>query len=172
MQQFIQMATSALDTSEQVARTVTGSLLDLITRNAPQADVTALFSKLPGAADLLNAFQAAPAPPPPPPPPPDSSLLGSLTNAASAVLSAGSTVLGTGSSMLNTGASGLSSLAAVFDETGLDVTKIPQLVGMFAQWAAQQAGSDLVHRVLGSIPGVSTTQSTLGSFGVPGMGRQ
>src|SRR5512134_3428635 len=110
MQQFIEMATSALGTSEQVARTVTGGLLDLVAKNAPQADLSALLNRVPGAADLLNAFRAAP---PPPPPPPSPGILGSLSGAAGAVLGAGSSVLGTGSSMLGTGAAGLNNLAAL-----------------------------------------------------------
>jgi hypothetical protein len=166
MQQFIQMATSALGTSEQVARTVTGGLLDLVAKNAPQADLSALLNRVPGAADLLNAFRAAP---PPPPPPPSPGILGSLSGAAGAVLGAGSSVLGTGSSMLGTGAAGLNNLAALFTHSGLDVSKVPQLVGMFAQFAAQYTGGDVVQRGLGAIPGVSTILATLGSFGVPGM---
>lgn len=162
MQQFIQMATAALGTSEQVARTVTGGLLEVITKNAPAAEVSALLGKLPGATDLLNTFRTE-APAPPPPPAPDPSLLGSLTEAASAVLSAGSSMLGAGSTALGSGASGLSGLAALFNQSGLDVTKVPQLVAMFAQWASQQAGADTVQRVLGAIPGAGTILATLGA---------
>jgi hypothetical protein len=162
MQQFINMATSALGTSEQVARSVTGGLLDLIAKNAPQADVSALLQHLPGASDLINAFRAAP-PPPPPPPPPDPGLLGSLTNAAA---------LGTGSAMLGTGAAGLNNLASVLRGNGLDVSRAPQLIAMFAQFASQQAGPELVQRVLGAIPGMSPLLGTLGSLGVPGMPRK
>jgi hypothetical protein len=168
MQQFIQMATSALGTSEQVARTVTGGLLDVISRNAPAADVSALLGRLPGATELLASFRSAA---PAPPPPPDTGLLGSLGNAASAVLGAGSSVLGGGSAMLNTGATGLAGLAGLFGQSGVDVTKVPQLVGMFAQWASQQADPEIVRRVLGNVPGASTILATLGSLGVPGMGR-
>jgi hypothetical protein len=168
MQQFIQMATSALGTSEQVARTVTGGLLDLVAKHAPPADLSALLNRVPGAADLLDAFRTTP----PPPPPPSPGILGSLSGAAGAVLGAGSTVLGTGSSMLGTGAAGLNNLAALFTQTGLDVSKVPQLVGMFAQFAAQYTGGDVVQRGLGAIPGVSTILAALGSFGVPGMPRQ
>ena len=171
MQQFIDMATSALGTSEQVARSVTGGLLDLIAKNAPQADVSALLQQLPGAGDLLNAFRAAP-PPPPPPPPPDPGLLGSLTNAASAVLGVGAAALGTGSAMLGTGAAGLNNLASVLRGNGLDVSRAPQLVAMFAQFASQQAGPELVQRVLGAIPGMSPLLGTLGSLGVPGMSKK
>lgn len=161
MQQFIQMATAALGTSEQVARTVTGGLLDVITKSAPAADVSALLSRLPGANELLNTFRTT-APAPPPPPPPDTGVFGSLTNAASAVLGAGSSVLGAGSTVLGSGATGLSGLATLFNQSGLDVTKVPQLVGMFAQWAGQQAGTDIVANVFSAIPGASTILATLG----------
>jgi hypothetical protein len=166
MQQFIQMATLALGTSEQIARTVTGGLLDLIANNAPAADVSALFSHLPGANDLLATFRSSsspPAQPPvPPPPPPEPTLLGSLTAAASSMLTAGSIVLGAGSSLLGGGAANLNSLAALLNQQGLDVTKAPQLVAMFAQWLAQQVGSEIVGRTLGAVPGVSLLLGTLG----------
>ena len=150
MQQFIQMATSALGTTEQVARTVTGGVLDLIAKNAPQADVSTLLARLPGAADLLHTFRAAPAPPPPP----DPGLLGSLTNAAVAVL--------------GSGGAGLSSLSTLLQQLGLDVTKAPQVLAMFAQFASQQAGPDLVQRVLGAIPGMATMLGSIQLPGVPG----
>jgi hypothetical protein len=159
MQQFIDMVTSALGTSEQVARTVTGGLLDTVAKAAPQADVAALLGRLPGAQELLNTFRAAP-----PPPPPAPGVLGSLSGAASAVLGAGSAVLGAGSTALGAGAAGLGGLAAVFQQTGLDVTKLPQLVTMFAQWAGQQAGGDLVQRVLSAVPGASTLLSSIGGM--------
>jgi hypothetical protein len=167
MQQFIQMVTSAFGTSEQVARTVTGGLLDVIAKNAPTAEVGTLLNRLPGAAELLNAFRAAP--PPPPAPEPDPGIVGTLSGAASAVLGAGSSVLGAGSSVLGSGAAGLSSLATLFSRTGIDVSKVPQLVAMFAQWAAQHAGGDVVQRSLGALPGAATILATLGSLGVPGM---
>jgi hypothetical protein len=160
MQQFIQMATSALGTSEQAARALTGGLLDIIATHAPQADVAALLNRLPGASELLGAFRAAP-----PPPPPDPGLLGSLSNAASAVLGAGSSMLGTGSNVLGAGAASLGGLAALLDQQGLDLTRAPQLVALFAQWAGQQAGPDLVQRVLGAVPGVSALVGTLGTLG-------
>jgi hypothetical protein len=170
MQQFIQMATTMLGTSEQVTRTVTGSLLDIIAKNAKPADASALFDRLPGANELLNRFRAAP-PAPPTPPAADPGILGSLSNAASSVLGAGATVLGGGSNVMSGGAAGLSALATLFTEKGLDVTKVPQLVSTFAQWAAPQAGAEVVNRALGSIPGVSTILGTLGALGVPGMPR-
>ena len=169
MQQFIQMATATLGTSEQVARTVTGGLLDLITKSSSQADVSTLLNRLPGASDLLTAFRASP--PPTPAAAAEPSLLGSLTNAASSVLGGGASMLGAGSSALGTGAAGLGGLAAVFNQNGLDVTKVPQLVALFAQWAGSQAGPDVVQRVLEAIPGVSTILASLGSFNLPGMKR-
>ncbi len=164
MQQFIQMATSVLGTSEQIARTVTGGLLDLIATSAPEADVSTLLSHLPGANELLATFRSsAPTPAPaPPPPPPEPTLLGSLTSAASAMLTAGSIVLGAGSALLGGGAANLNNLAALLNQQGLDVTKAPQLVSMFAQWSAQQVGSEVVNRTLGAVPGVSLLLGTLG----------
>jgi Protein of unknown function VcgC/VcgE (DUF2780) len=148
MQQFIQMATSALGTSEQTARTLTGALLDVIAKAAPRTDVSALLDRLSGASDLLTAFRAAP-PRAPLAPATDSGLLGSLSNAASEVL-------GTGATALGAGATGLAELAALFGQSGLEATRVPQLVTMFAQWATQQAGADLVRRTLGAVPGVTT----------------
>jgi hypothetical protein len=159
MQQFIQMATSTLGTTEQTARTVTAGLLDMIARNAPPAEAAALIARLPGAKDLLDAFRPSPAIVPP------AEGLGSIVQAGVAALGFGTDAAASAGRVPPTGAAGLSGLAALFTQAGLDIAKVPQLIGLFAQWARQHAGAQAVQRSLGSIPGASTVLDTLEAFG-------
>jgi len=153
MQQFIQLVTTTLGTSEQAARLATGSLLNLLNAQAPENDMAALLGKLPGAADLLKSFASAPAEP---------TGLEALTNAASSLLGGSSSVLGAGAKALGASAGSLATLTSALSQTGLDIGKLPQFVALFGQWATQQAGSDLVQRVLSSVPSVGSVLESLG----------
>jgi hypothetical protein len=156
MQEFIRMAASVLGTTEQVARAATSGVLDLVSRVAPAAEVQALLSRLPGAAELLNAVRT---PPPPPPPPPGSTaaVLGAVSdivaNAATAVQGA----LGTGVAVLG--------LLAQF---GLEPSKGVEFVRLFVNFARQQAGPELVDRVIGAVPGLTTFIDTVVGPSSPG----
>lgn len=163
MQQFIQLVTSTLGTSEQTARSATGGLLNLLKTQGPAGDVTALLSKLPGASDLLSSFQPAAAAPAPPAA--GAGALGSLTGAASSLLGMGASVMGAGSKTLGSAGGGLGALTGALGQSGLDISKAPQFVALFGQWASQQAGPDVVQRVLGSVPALGSMLGAMGNQG-------
>lgn len=151
MQEFVKMAAAILGTTEEIARAATSSLLGVIASAAPAADVQALFSRLPGAADLLRAF--TPAPPAAPPPPPRGStaaVIGAMgdlmTNAATTIQGA----VGTGVAFLN-----------LLGQFGLDPRRATQFVALFVDFARQQAGPDIVDRVIAAIPGARQVLATL-----------
>jgi len=153
MQEFIKLAATILGITEEVARSATSSLLSLIAAAAPAADVQALLSRLPGAGDLLRAF--TPQPPAPPPPPPRGStaaVMGAvgelMSNAAVAVQGA----VGTGAAFLN-----------LLGQFGLDPRRATQFVGLFVDFARQQAGAEVVDRVIAAIPGARQILATLGA---------
>jgi hypothetical protein len=138
MQEFIKLAVATLGATEQTVRKATAGMLDLVARVAPAADVQQLLSRLPGAADLLNAFSP---PPPPPPPPPNgvaSALADLVTNAATAIQ--------------GTVGSGVA-LVRLFTELGLDPQKAGQFARLFVDFARAQAGPELVDRIIDAIPG-------------------
>ncbi|MGE3841767.1 MAG: DUF2780 domain-containing protein [Vicinamibacterales bacterium] len=153
MQQFIQLVTTTLGTSEQAARQATGGLLNLLSTQAPKNDMAALLGKLPGAADLLKTFQSAP---------PEPTGLDALTNAASSLLGGGSSILGAGAKALGASAGSFTTLTSALSQAGMDMAKVPQFVTLFGQWATQQAGADLVQRVLSSVPGLGSVLESLG----------
>ena len=139
MQEFIKLAVRTLGATEQTVRSATAGLLDLLTRVAPAADVQQLLSKLPGAADLLNAFR--PAPPPPSDPPMSgvaSALTDLVTNAAVAIQ--------------GTVGSGVA-LVRLVSELGLDPQKARQFARLFVDFAKTQAGPELVDRIIDAVPG-------------------
>jgi hypothetical protein len=149
MQEFIKMAASVLGTTEQVVRGATSGVLDLVSRVAPAADVQALLSKLPGATELLNAVRT---PPPPPPPPAGSAaaVLGAVSDIVSNAAAAVQGALGTGVAVLG--------LLAQF---GLEPSKGVEFLRLFVNFARQQAGPELVDRVVGAVPGLTTFLNTV-----------
>jgi hypothetical protein len=161
VEQFVDMVTSTLGTSQDAARTITGALLNMMADAARPGDVAALFDRLPGATALLDAFRESP---PPLPPMSDASLLGSLTNAASTVLNTASTTMGAGTGTVHTAPIGIASLAAVCNDTGIDPSRLPELLALFTAWAGERAGSAVVHRVLDAIPGVAASGAHGSSF--------
>jgi hypothetical protein len=155
MQEFVRMAAAVLGTTEQAVRGATSGVLDLVARVAPAADVQALLSRLPGAAELLNAVRT---PPPPPPPPPGSAaaVMGAVSdivgNAATAVQGA----LGTGVAVLG-----------LLGQFGLDPGKAVEFLRLFVGFARQQAGPEVVDRAIAAVPGLTTLIATIAG-GRPG----
>jgi hypothetical protein len=153
MQDFVKMAAAILGTTEEVARAATSSVLDVIARAAPAADVQALFARLPGAADLLRAV--TPTPPAPPPPPPRGSTAGVIGAVGDLMTNAATTLQGA----IGTGAAFLHLLG----QFGLDPRRATQFVGLFVDFARQQAGTELVDRIIATIPGARQVLAMLGS---------
>jgi hypothetical protein len=139
MQEFIRMAASALGTTEEIARGATASLLELFTRVAPAADVQELFAKLPGASDFLGAVKAAP---PAPEPGSSAAIMGSLGEIVSNAAIALQGAVGTGTALLG-----------LLGQFGLSPQKATEFVRLFVGFARQQAGPEVVDRVLSYIPG-------------------
>ena len=151
---FIKMASAVLGTTEEVAREATLATLELIAKAAPAADVQALLSKLPGAGDLLKAFATAPEPPTPPPP----GSTAAIMNAISDVIASAATTLqgavGTGSALLN-----------LLGQVGLDPRRATRFLGLFVDFARQQAGPEVVDRVINAVPGARQVLTALGAQG-------
>jgi hypothetical protein len=136
MQEFITRAAAALGVSDTIARQATGALLDLVSKSASVPDMQQLIAKLPGAADLLKAFQPAP-----PDPPPSGGMFGALGNMVSSATSA----LGS--------LGGPALLLEFVSKSGLSPQQGGQFAKMFLDFARQHAGTDLVDRIVTTIPG-------------------
>lgn len=137
MQEFVKLASAALGATDYTVRRATAAVLDAVSTAAPTADVQQFFAKMPGAAELLNAFR--PAAQATSPPSGVAAALGDLvTNATTAIQG----TLGSGAALLR-----------LFAEVGFDPQKAAQFAGLFVSFARAQAGPELVDRVLGAIPG-------------------
>jgi hypothetical protein len=139
MQEFIRMAASVLGTTEEAARGATSTLLELVAKVAPAADVQELLSRLPGAAEFMKSFSA---PPPPPAPGSAAAVMGSVGEIMSNVAAVIQGTVGAGAAFLG-----------LLGQFGLDPTRAAEFVRLFVDFARQQAGSELVDRVLSYIPG-------------------
>lgn len=135
LQEFFHAASATLGATEHTVRRATAAVLDVVAQAAPAGDVQQLLSRLPGAADLLNAVR----PPAPPPPSGVASALGDLVaNATTAIQG----TIGSGAALLR-----------LLAEIGFDAQKASQFATMFLDFARTYAGSDLVNRVVDAIPG-------------------
>jgi hypothetical protein len=139
MQEFIGMAASVLGITEEAARDATARMLELVARVAPAADAQELLSKLPGASEFVKGFSA---PPPPPSPGSTAAVMGSVGEIVSNVATAVQGAVGAGAAFLG-----------LIGQFGLDPTRAAQFARLFVNFARQQAGSELVDRVLSHIPG-------------------
>ena len=133
------MAASVLGTTEEVARAATAGLLQLFARVAPAADVQELVSKLPGASDFLGALKS---PPPPPQPGSSAAVMASIGEIVSNAAIALQGAVGAGSAMLG-----------LLGQFGLSPQKATEFIRLFVDFARQQAGQEVVDRVLSYIPG-------------------
>lgn len=139
MQEFINLAKNTLGMTEQTARDATAQVLNVVASMAPAADVQQLISRIPGAAELLKAVQPAP----PPAPPATETMLGGLGDLVSTALTAAQGAVGGGVALMS-----------ALGHAGLDPGKAATFVKLFVDFARQYAGTDLVDRVVGSLPGV------------------
>lgn len=137
MQEFVKLASAALGATEYTVRKATAAVLDAMSTAAPAADVQQLFSRLPGASDLLNAFR-----PPVAQASPQSGVAAALGDLVSNATTAIQGTIGSGAALLR-----------LFAEVGFDPQKAAQFASLFVNFARAQAGPELVDRVLGAIPG-------------------
>ena len=136
MQEFIQMAVKQLGISEGQASAATGGVLQLIQKHAAPADAQQLINGLPGAADLL---QQAP------------QVVGSGTGGGGGGGMLGG-LMGKAATMVGgQGGAALGALA-MFQQSGLDMSKAGGLASLFFNFAKTKVGPDVIGRVLGKLP--------------------
>ncbi len=132
MQDFIQDVVARLGTDEGTAKAATGGMLDLFKQNGDAGDVSEMFSKLPGAEDLLGAA------------PQEESggggLLGSIGGAIGDALGGG-------------GDSALGALSAL-GKSGLSLDKIGDFASLFINFVKPKLGADLLGRLISKVPGL------------------
>jgi hypothetical protein len=134
MNEFIQMVTSSLGTSEGTARSATGSLLGFIRDQVGNAEFSQLAQKLPGATDLLQsgATQATG----------ESGGLGDMLGGlAGKVASSVSGDLGSAAG-----------LAGMLKGSGLELDQTGSFVTMFVDFARDKIGPELVDGLLKKLP--------------------
>jgi tape measure domain-containing protein len=127
--EFIQMVTSKLGTSESTARSATGGMLQMLQGQLDGGDFSQLMEKLPGASDLLGESESSGG---------GSGMLGSLMNQATSALGG------------NLG--GAVGLLGKLKDTGLDTDQLASFASMFLGFVKDKAGAGLVDRILGKIP--------------------
>lgn len=132
MQEFIQQAMQSLGTSEGTTKAATGGLLDLVSKNAPPADVSQLFDKLPGARELVASEAPAAAGG-------GGGMLGGLGGAVSGLA----------------GTAGAGGLMAMLSQSGLSLSNAPQFLSLFVGFAKAKAGPGLVDKIMASVPGLA-----------------
>lgn len=126
MQDLIAGIVAQLGIDEGLAQKGVGAVLSVLQDHADQGDMSALLSALPGAQDLLAEFAAGG----------DGGgggLLGGLSGAL------GGSLGGAIGTLL---------------KSGLDKDQLQQLVPLFLGYAKEQAGDELVGRVVGAVPGL------------------
>jgi hypothetical protein len=131
VQQFIQMVTQNLGISEGGARSATGALLRLIQSKADTTDFQQLLGSLPGADGILESTSEDA------PNKPGGMLGGVLKNAVGMTGGSLGSALGAAESLAG---------------SGLEKNQIGSFVSMFMDFAKQNAGGDLLSRILGKVP--------------------
>ena len=124
MEDLVRLASAKLGVGEDTVRSALGVILNLIKQHAEGSDAEALLAKLPGAEALLGSGGGG------------GGLLGGLGAAIGG---------GLGDAL---GAAG------ALNESGLESGQMGDLVGLFSDYAKEQAGDDLAQRVMGSLPGL------------------
>lgn len=131
MQEFIQMVTSKLGTSEEQARNATSGLLGFVQQQIGGSDFSELASKIPGVEQLLQ-------------------------NGAAQGDSAGGGMLGglmqSASSMMGGGLGSAMGLMGLVKQSGMDIGQAGSFGTMFLEFVKDKAGEDLLGRILNKIP--------------------
>lgn len=130
MDQFIEMAAGKLGVDAGIVQKALGIVLNLIKDNADGSDFQSLLGSLPGAAALLDQ--------------------GDGDSGGGGLLGAAAGALG---GMMGGGGASLGALAQL-NETGLDGGQVGSLLELFKGYATEQGGSDLVGRLVASVPGL------------------
>ena len=126
MQELIGRVANELEVAEEIAGQAVGIVLNLVQQEADPADVTALFEKLPGAAAL----------------------------AESAPGSGGGVLGGLAASGLFGSKSGLMAGMAQLQGIGVSLEQAREMLPLVADFAREEAGTELVERIIDAIPGL------------------
>jgi hypothetical protein len=131
MDEFIQMAVDKLGVNEDTARKATGGLLSFLQKHADSGVMQELFSKIPGAKELV---QQAPQ-------------QGGENKGGE-----GGGMLGRAMGAVSEKLGGTAGLMGVLKQSGLGTDKIGSFVNMFIQFVRDKAGSDVADKLLSSVP--------------------
>ncbi len=133
MQEFFQQAASKLGIGEDTAKSATGGLLGLIKEHADGADFAELASKVPGVSQLADAAPSG----------------GGGGGGLGGMLGGITDAIGGGDG------GALGALGAL-TKSGLSMDKIGSFAGLFSGFLKNKIGGDLIKRLLGSVPGLSS----------------
>ena len=126
MDQFVALAADKLGIDSGMVQKALGIVLNLIKDHAEGGDFQSLLGSLPGAEALLDQGGGD---------------------------SGGGGLLGALGGVMGGGGASLAAFAQL-KETGLDGDQIGSLLSMFKDHATEQAGPDLVGRLVASVPGM------------------
>ena len=132
MQDLIAKIVAQLGIDEGLAQNAVGAVLSVLKQHAEQSDMSALLAAMPGAQDLLAGFEAEEG---------GSGGGGGLLGGLAGAL---------GGSMGGALGGSLGTLL----KSGLDQDELKQLVPMLHDYAKEQAGDELVGRVVAAVPGL------------------
>ncbi len=137
MQDLIARIVAELGVDEGLAQKAVGAVLSVLKRHAEQSDMSALLAAMPGAQDLLAGFEAAEG------------------GSGSGSRSGGGGLLGSLAGTLGGSLGGaLGGSLSTLLKSGLDQDELKQLLPMLHDYAKEQAGDELVGRVVAAVPGL------------------
>ena len=126
---FVQMAAQNLNVSEDSAKQATGGVLDAIKGQVGGGDFSELLSKVPGAEGLVTAESSG-----------GGMMSGLLGSAVSAI--AGDK------------AAGAASIISAITSSGIGSDQAGGFMSMFVGFLQQQAGDQLMGKILSKVPGL------------------
>ena len=136
LQDFIATASQQLGADQSQVKSATGGLLKMLKDQGDGADVSSLFSKIPGAEALMGSAPKEEAA--------GGGMLGGLAGMATSALG---------------GSGGSAGLLGKLLGSGLDMGKLTSFVPMFFNFAKEKAGGDLVGRLLSKVPDLKSLVS-------------
>lgn len=137
MQEFINKVTQSLGIEADVAQNAVGTLMGLISDNAGAEAANDLMGKIPGGSELMTKFSETAAAG-------SSSAGGGLTGG----------LMGAAGSVLGGSAGGAMQAMGALQNAGLGMTDAGKFVSMFAEYAQENAGTEMVSGLLGKVPGL------------------
>lgn len=133
--QLIQQLVSKIGIDENLARQGVGIIMGLLKKEGDAGSVSALFDKIPGAADLAGEFEG-------------------LSSGGGAIGAGGMLggLMGKVGGMLGGNAGDALSAMAAFKDSGLSVDQAKDMAPVVTDFLKENAGEDLMKQALGSVP--------------------